>query len=466
MRSVYLCFLLVPVVLASTDILVTPQGPVVGWTDSENNAYLLNPSTHSVPEQIGQVYDRLQLSFCEDADTEPVILVAFGSWFYWYAQVNTYSASNFSLITQQELSHEDFAPPEYCTVLALPVLPRYINSSEQRIALIDLQTGCTDVQDHRYLTVCSVDPWSSCLISPVDTSNWIETSTHSSRFTSLMAGGSFSPFALQTGKTCAPMGPTSFSVNSVFLDDSTLASENIFHVLGGAIDPVPNALALGMCSSGQLGLLNDTAGVVWSADFAGSPISPDLSQIEIDHTDLPFPAAMTCSTNDDGLLLAWFSGDEIIVRHWQDQWSTYSHAVESCGNVGLGNISVCSDIDGYWVAWLEAGSSVPEVRFISRETVTGIDKEDSSLPNGAVSFSVSPNPVRDHASVNFLQSVATHYQISLYDLSGRKVLYIASGHGDGFTGVVSLETFPCGVYIMRLVTSDLERSLLVLHTGN
>ena len=189
MRSVYLCFLLVPVVLASTDILVTPQGPVVGWTDSENNAYLLNPSTHSVPEQIGQVYDRLQLSFCEDADTEPVILVAFGSWFYWYAQVNTYSASNFSLITQQELSHEDFAPPEYCTVLALPVLPRYINSSEQRIALIDLQTGCTDVQDHRYLTVCSVDPWSSCLISPVDTSNWIETSTHSSRFTSLMARG-------------------------------------------------------------------------------------------------------------------------------------------------------------------------------------------------------------------------------------------------------------------------------------
>ncbi|MCK5842458.1 MAG: T9SS type A sorting domain-containing protein [Candidatus Sabulitectum sp.] len=131
-----------------------------------------------------------------------------------------------------------------------------------------------------------------------------------------------------------------------------------------------------------------------------------------------------------------------------------------------GNISACSDTDGYWVAWLEAGSTQPEVRFISRETVTGIDQEDSSLPYGAVSFSVSPNPVRDHASVNFLQSVATHYQLSLYDLSGRKVLDIASGQGDGFTGVVSLETFPGGVYIMRLVTPDLERSLLVLHTGN
>ncbi|MCK5842457.1 MAG: hypothetical protein KAH31_09835, partial [Candidatus Sabulitectum sp.] len=273
-------------------------------------AYLMNPSTPSVPEQIGQGYDRLQLSFCEDADTEPVILVAFESWFYWYAQVNTYSASNFSLITQQELSHEDFAPPEYCTVLAMPVLPRYIGSSEQKIALIDLMTGYTDVQDHRYLTVCSVDPWSSSLISPADTSNWIETSTSFSRFTSLMAGGSFSPFALQTGKTYAPMGPTSFSVNSVFLDGSTLASENIFFVLGGNMDPAPNALALGMCSSGQIGLLNDTAGVVWSADFAGSPISPYLSQIEIDHDDLPFPAAMTCSASDDGLLLAWFSGDE------------------------------------------------------------------------------------------------------------------------------------------------------------
>lgn len=465
MRSVYLCFLLVAVVLGSTDILVTPQGPVVGWTDSENNAYLMNPSTRSVPEQIGEGYDRLQLSFCEDADTEPVILAAFGSWFYWYAHVNTYSAWDFSLITQQELSHEDFSPPEYCTVLALPVLPRYIGSSEQRIALIDLQTGYTDVQDHRYLTVCSVDPWSSSLFSPADTSNWIETSTHSSRFTSLMAGGSFSPFALQTGKTYAPMGPTSFSVNSVFLESNTLASESIFYVLGGNMDPAPTALALGMCSSGQLGLLNDTAGVVWSADFAGSPVSPNLSQIEIDHDDLPFPAAMTCSASDDGLLLAWFSGDEIIVRHWQDQWSTYSHVVEPCGNVETGNISVCSDTDGYWVAWLEAGSSIPEVRFISRDTVTELDEEQSMGISGGIVLSVSPNPAAGQAVVSFVLPCAEDYQLTLYDISGRNVLDVSTGHAADFSGVVCLGNMPGGVYMIKLETTQFERSVLFVNTG-
>ncbi len=465
MRSVYLCFLLVPVVLASTDILVTPQGPVVGWTDSENKAYLLDPSAHSVPELIGQGYDRLQLSFCEDADTEPVVLVAFGSWFYWYAQVNTYSVWDFSLITQQELSHDDFAPPIYCTVLALPVLPRYITFSDQRIVLIDLLTGYTDVQDHRFLTVCSVDPWSSSLISPADTSNWIETSTSMSRFTSLMAGGSFSPFVLQTGVTWAPMNPNSYCVNSVFLNSNTLASENILFAQGGSMDPAPTALSLGMCSSGQIGLLNDTAGVVWSADFAGSPVSPDLSQIEIDHDDLPFPAAMTCSTNDDGLLLAWFSGDEIMVRHWQDQWSTYSHVVESCGNVETGNISVCSDTDGYWVAWLEAGSSIPEVRFISRDTVTELDEERSMGISGDIVLSVSPNPVAGQAVVSFVLPCAEDYQLTLYDISGRNVLDVSTGHAADFSGFVSFQKIPSGVYVMKLETPQFERSVLFVNTG-
>ncbi len=466
MRYVYFCFLLVPVALASTDILITPQGPVVGWTDSQNIAYLMNPSTHSVPEQIGQGYQRLSLSMCTDSDTDPVLLAAFGSWFYWYAQVNTYSVSDLSLITQQQLSHEDFAPPEYCTVLALPVLPRYITSSDQKIVLIELLTGYTDVQDHRYLAVCSVDPWSSSLINPADTSNWIETSTSFSRFTSLMAGGSFSPFALQTGKTWAPMNPSSFCVNSVFLESNTLSSESIFHVLGDwSMDPVPNALSLGMCSSGQIGLLNDTAGVVWSADFAGSPASPELSQIEIDHEHLPFPAAMTCSSDDDGLLLAWFSGDEIIVRHWHTQWSAYSHVVESCGNVETGNISVCSDTNGYWVAWLEAGSSVPEVRFISRDTVTELDEEQSAGISGGIVLSVSPNPAAGQAVVNFSLPCAEDYQLTLFDITGRNVLDVSTGHAADFSGFVSLENIPDGVYIIKLETPQFERSFLLVNTG-
>ncbi len=466
MKYLYICFILVSAIQASTDILTTADGPVVGWTDSENNAYLMNPSTHSVPEQIGQGYDRLQLSFCEDAGTDPVVLVAFGSWFYWYAQVNTYSVSDFSLIAQQELSHEDFFPPEFCTVLALPVLPRYIGSSDQRIALIELLTGYTDVQNHRYLTVCSVDPWSSTVINTADTSNWIETSTSFSRFTSLMAGGSFPPFVLQTGKTWAPMNPSSFCVNSVFLDSNTLALEPISHVQGDwSMDPVPNALVLGMCSSGQIGLLNDTAGVVWSADFNGSPVSPELSQIEIDHEDLPFPAAMTCSASDDGILLAWFSGDEIIVRHWQGQWSTYSHVVESCGNVGTGNISVCSDTDGYRVAWLEAGSSVPEVRFISRDTVTELDEEQSRGIPGGIVLSVSPNPAAGQAMVSFTLPCAEDYQLTLFDISGRNVLGASTGHTADFSGFVSLENIPGGVYIMKLETPQFKRSVLLVNTG-
>ncbi|MEA3267328.1 MAG: T9SS type A sorting domain-containing protein, partial [Candidatus Fermentibacteria bacterium] len=350
--------------------------------------------------------------------------------------------------------------------VALPVLPRYITSAEQKMVLIDLFTGYTDVQDHRYLTVCSVDPWSSSLISPADTSNWIETSTSSSRFTSLMAGGSFSPFALQTGETWEPMNPSSFSVNSVFLNGNTLASEIILNVQGDwSMDPVPNALSLGMCSSGQIGLLNDTAGVVWSADFAGSPISPDLSQIDIDHEDLPFPAAMTCSINDDGLLLAWFSGDKIMVRHWQNQWSAYSHVVELCGNVETGNISVCSDTDGYWVAWLEESSSIPEVRFISRDTVTELHEEQSrGIPDHLV-LSVYPNPAAGQAVVSFTLPCAEDYQLTIFDISGRNVLDVSTGHTADFSGFVSLQTIPAGVYILKLETSQFERSVLFVNTG-
>lgn len=219
MKFVYSCFILVFITQASTDILITSDGPVVGWANSEYTAYLMKPGSSAVPRQIGQGYSQLSLSLCEDTDTEPVLLVAAKSYSDWHFRVESYTPVGLELLIQQELDPDDFTPPVYCTESYLPALSRYISTAAQRLAVINLNTAYTDIQDERYITACSVSPWSSTLIDPADTTNWITArASYLYQVTNFVFSESISPILLQTGATYSLMGFAEFDVSTVFFN--------------------------------------------------------------------------------------------------------------------------------------------------------------------------------------------------------------------------------------------------------
>ncbi len=108
---------------------------------------------------------------------------------------------------------------------------------------------------------------------------------------------------------------------------------------------------------------------------------------------------------------------------------------------------------------------MPEYRFISRETITGIQESEFSLVGG-IAVTVGENPIAGTTSNNISLPAAKSYGLYLYDLSGRNTQEITHGFSMLDEGVLDLSGFPPGVYNLVLKTGCGTVSVRIMRVGN
>jgi len=172
------------------------------------------------------------------------------------------------------------------------------------------------------------------------------------------------------------------------------------------------------------------------------------------------PSAMSCHPYYDGMLLAWIQGSELRCRHFDGEWNGYDHIVQTgLGMVTDQNIAVCSDVDGYWIAWLENGASEPEVAFVPRDSVTGIS--GSGISSVEITLDLFPNPFR-----NLLHIAPSGFtgncRISIYDTAGR-IVESTTMSSDVWDWDAS--SIPTGLYSIVAESPEGTISRRVIHLG-
>jgi hypothetical protein len=233
----------------------------------------------------------------------------------------------------------------------------------------------------------------------------------------------------------------------IFNPDS---SELLCYTIGEFWDPVESGV-MGLGSSSDTGailLFADSLGEEsWSyyTTFQPDPLNTSLLPWSFpDHDD---PVALSPAAGLPGTLMVWYREGQIRCRYWNGQWNNYDYFVaSSMFPPMIGDISVCADTDGYWVAWLPVTASEPLVAFIDFGSVTGLPGQTEGTLDPAVILRPVGNPVSGPLSVE-VQGTESG-QISVLDLSGRIVHQIeASGEG-----VYQLGELPVpGVYLIRLI---------------
>jgi len=223
-----------------------------------------------------------------------------------------------------------------------------------------------------------------------------------------------------------------------------LPNQPFYHYDTSEVFSKGTILALGSCAEEAVALWTTE----WSLETRYSTfdcMSPETTSTAAFPWQWPdgTQCAMSSSPADSGLLLAWFQGGQIRCRHWNGEWNQYDHVVRDGTTISWGqNIAVCSSDDGYWVVWLPSGADYPEVEFVQRGDVTGIEGfEDHGFQSG---LRVWPNPASSAITVAAPCGCGT---VSLYDLSGRLVRTA----GVGEAGIASMETggLASGVYVVR-----------------
>jgi len=363
----------------------------------------------------------------------------------------------------------DFSPPPgNCSFIQLPVLPRYTDCDADRRAFIVLNTGYTDglIQNEAWMTTIPVQPWSASLVDPSDASVWKQCYyAFSVGLSGQIPEGTLPLFSPATCLSWIEMGYDYHGVCSFSMNSDTLECTDFYEVSIDNPAIPPTVLASGYSETDQIALWNDTSGTVWCGSFTTSATQPENTQLSVAHTELPFASALTRTREDQGIAMAWYDGANIMIRHWDGEWSSYSHTVEPWSHVSPGNIAVCSDTDGYWVAWKDDTEPVPEYRFISRETITGIQESESSSVGG-IAVTVGENPVAGTTSYRISLPVAESYGLYLYDLSGRNIREITHGFSMLDEGVLDLSGFPPGVYNLVLKTGCGTASVRIMRAGN
>lgn len=471
MKAFLLTALVAGTALGNVDILIPGSGqvPVVGWTHN-STSHLMHCQEPHEPVDLGGACQDVFLSLHDGSESDPVLLAVSGSRNGWnYSTcLSVLALPGLTVATSRELFADDFYPPVYCSWYVLPILPRYVFSQEDRRLFLAMNTGYTDdaVQDETWMTTVSVDPWSSSIVASTDTTSWRQSVfTAAFSLSGQIPQGGLPAFTTASGSWDGYPGPSYFGITSVCLESDTLHENTLYGIFAGSYPPVPpEVLATGYGQTGQLSLWTDTAGVVWCSSFVGSPASPENSTVEMPHSEMPFAAALTRTRNDSGILSAWYDGSFIMVRHWQDGWNDYAHAVEPWTNVSAGNIAVCSDTDGYWVAWKGDQDTLPQYRFIPRNSVTGID--DTNAGSGTdVELAVSGNPVGFGSTCSVSLPCHQHYSLRLFDLYGRNLGEIASGEGSSVNVPLDLSAYPSGVYHVVLSADHGVSSVRVVKTG-
>lgn len=187
-------------------------------------------------------------------------------------------------------------------------------------------------------------------------------------------------------------------------------------------------------------------------------ISDTVSTYELDF-DLPRlqPWAMSCNREDDGLLLAWIQDDNIMCRHYSNGWNPETYTVlYGVGNIFHINFAVCSDSLGYWIAWWDESKSDPEVLFVDRGYVTGIESSSGSVA-GVVSVRPEFNPASGDVRLDVV-TPGIPAEISVYDMTGRMVHYGVC-HS---TGQYCFSVSEKGVYLVHVSAGSLSSTCMVL----
>ena len=100
------------------------------------------------------------------------------------------------------------------------------------------------------------------------------------------------------------------------------------------------------------------------------------------------------------------------------------------------------------------------------ELITTLDERPIETPVAEIAAEINMNPVHDVLTVNLLASSGSRYEIDLYDISGRQVLY-DSGilTQDRITINNEVNHLPSGVYLLRVSTGDMEvvRTISIIH---
>ena len=227
------------------------------------------------------------------------------------------------------------------------------------------------------------------------------------------------------------------------------SSELLCHTIGEFWDPVEaGVMVLGSSSdTGAILLFADSLGEEsWSYYTTFQPGPENTSLLPWSFPDHDDPVAMSPAAGLPGTLMVWYREGQIRCRHWNGQWNNYDYFVASSPQPPLiGDISVCADTDGYWIAWLPATEPEPLVAFIDFGSVTDLSEHSLGTLDPEVTLKPIGNPVSGTLSLEVLGIESG--QIAVLDLSGRIVLR-AEASGEG---LYQLGELPVpGIYLIRL----------------
>ncbi len=214
---------------------------------------------------------------------------------------------------------------------------------------------------------------------------------------------------------------TSFTHNPP--SDSLNLLSDIFHSTASTLPYYPRMMAFGSCLQKGLLMWADGWGTVMYSDFdCIDPVPLSTQTYQWSVPSRSSPCAMSGNPEDEGLLLVWRHAGEIRCRHYQGEWNGFDHIVQTgVSTVAVGNIAVCSVEDGYWVAWLASGATEPELVFVSRDVVTGIESGEGFHADN-LSMVLSPNPCPGSLSISlFGISGEAVSDIRIYSTDGRLI---------------------------------------------
>ncbi len=246
---------------------------------------------------------------------------------------------------------------------------------------------------------------------------------------------------------------TSFTHNPP--SDSLNLLSDVFHSAVDTLPYDPCVMALGSCSAQGLLMWADEWGdVMYSGFDCEDPVPLSTQTYPWNQPSRSSPCAMSGNPEDEGLLIAWRYAGEIRCRHYQGEWNGFDHIVQTgVSIVAEGNIAVCSVEDGYWVAWLAGGASEPEVVFIPRDVVTGIENQEG-FHTDDLSLVLSPNPCSGNLSISLIGIPGDAVSgILIYSTDGRLIRTLTAQAGNGpviWDGCDSSgDETPSGTYMVR-----------------
>jgi hypothetical protein len=153
---------------------------------------------------------------------------------------------------------------------------------------------------------------------------------------------------------------------------------------------------------------------------------------------------------------------DLIYTYWTgSQWA--SHTVDSDGNVGAYPSLALDSLDAPHISYQRCDAA--SLYYAWFEYPQGTEAPDA-LPVSEISlFRPSPNPSPGLAEITFCAPAGCSVDLSVFDLSGRRVRSLFAGEASGMARTVVVEGLCPGVYLCRLDAGEqaMVEKLVVVH---